>query len=148
MTYCIRGLDPAAIDPASLADAIRIVATAKPGFPCRVTLADAEPGEPMLLFNHVSHDAATPFRASYAVFVRAGAGDPPVYRDEPPPFLAHRTLGLRGFDAAGMLHDAALALPGEADAALRRLFADPRIVSVHIHHAAEGCFLARADREG
>ena len=55
-------------------------------------------------------------------------------------------LSLRGFDAAGMMVDALLSEPGEADAGLRKLFADPRIVEVDAHNAVRGCFAARARR--
>src|SRR5687768_16684186 len=46
MTYRIEGLDPAGIDTSH---ARRVTVTDKPGFPCRVTLEDAEPGEEVLL---------------------------------------------------------------------------------------------------
>lgn len=144
MTYRIAGLDPADLD---LSDAIRVTADARPGYPCRVTLEDAEPGETMLLVHHVSHDVATPFRSAYAIFVREGATAPAATADAPPAFLAHRTLGLRGFDRSGMLRDAALAGPGEADGRLRDLLADPAIAYVDLHNAAAGCFLARATRD-
>ncbi|HEX2561453.1 DUF1203 domain-containing protein, partial [Phenylobacterium sp.] len=36
-------------------------------FPCRITLEDAEPGESVLLLNHESHGAPTPYRSSYAI---------------------------------------------------------------------------------
>ena len=141
MTYRIAGLDPATLD---ISRAIRVTADTWPGYPCRVTLEDAPPGETVLLFNHVSHDVATPFRSSYAIYVREGASPPPVYQDELPRFLTHRTLGLHAFDADGMLRDAAVAGPGAADAELRRLFARPGIAYVHIHNAGAGCFLAAA----
>lgn len=149
MTYRISGLDPAGLDlPALLAaGAIRTTATHKPGFPCRVTLEDAEPGESIILLNHVSHDVTTPFRSAYAIYVREHATIAPTYVDAPPPILAHRTLGLRGFDAAGMLRDAAVAAPGEADRAIRDLLATPEIAYVDIHNAGAGCFLARAEHD-
>ena len=45
---------------------VRYVATAKPGFPCRVSLQDAEPGEKILLLNYIHLDTATPYSASHA----------------------------------------------------------------------------------
>ena len=45
----------------------------KPGYPCRVTLEDAEPGERVPLFNYENHKAQTPCRSSYAIYVRDGA---------------------------------------------------------------------------
>ena len=107
MTYRIDGLDPAlfddlrGLDDAALATrkARRVVATAKPGFPCRITLEDAEPGETLILLHHVSHDVATPYRSAYAIYVRETADRAGAYRDVLPPVLAGRPLGLRGCGA-------------------------------------------------
>ena len=154
MSYRITGIDPAVTaeligaSDESLArrGAMRVTATSKPGFPCRVTLEDAEPGESLILFNHVSHDVATPYRSAYAIYVRESAQTRAEWLDETPPVFAGRPLGLRAFDAAGMLRNAALALPGEADARIRDLFAAPEIAYIHAHNAAHGCFAARVDR--
>jgi hypothetical protein len=154
MTYRITGLDPAAFlhvtgaDDADLAtqNAVRVTAKAKPGYPCRITLEDAEPGETLILLNHVSHDVATPYRSSYAIYVREGATVAADYVDAVPPVFEGRPLGLRAFDAAGMLRTAALALPGQADAKIREVFADPEIAYIHTHNAAHGCFAAKVER--
>jgi hypothetical protein len=126
--------------------AVRVRADSKPGYPCRITLEDAEPGESLLLLNHVSHDVATPFRSAYAIYVREGAAAAPQYVDQTPPFFGHRTLGLRAFDADGMLRRASVAGPGEADQAIRGLFDHDEIAYIHIHNAGAGCFMARAER--
>jgi hypothetical protein len=149
MTYQIAGLDPALFaDVKGLIanGAIRTIANAPNAFPCRVTLEDAEPGEPLILLNYVSADVDTPFRASHAIYVREGATNAPLYRDAVPGYLNRRTLSLRGFDCAGMLHTAALARPGEADAGIRALLSDCEVSYVDAHNAAYGCFLARAER--
>lgn len=154
MTYRISGLDPAAFahlvnaTDAELAGhgAHRVTATSKPGFPCRVTLQDAEPGETLILFNHVSHDVATPYRSSYAIYLREMAGQASDYVDAIPPVFEGRPLGLRGFDANGMLKAGVLALPGQADAKIREVFADPDITYIHAHNAAHGCFAAKVER--
>ncbi len=154
MTYRIQGLDPAPFQPlfglpdAQLHEAgvVRMAVTSRPGFPCRVTLEDRAPGETVLLLNHVSHDVANPYRASHAIFVSERARAPAEYRDETPPVFASRTLSLRGFDGDGMMADAMLAQPGEADAAIRTLFANPQIAYIHAHNAVRGCFAARVER--
>ncbi|HVR91491.1 MAG TPA: DUF1203 domain-containing protein [Novosphingobium sp.] len=153
MTYQITGLSPQdfaplfALDDTELAErgAMRVTATG-PGMPCRVSLVDAEPGEELILLHHTSHDVATPYRSAYAIYVRKDAAEPASYTDATPPVFAGRPLGLRGFDATGILQDARLALPGEADAAARDLFANPEIAYIHAHNAAHGCFAARIDR--
>jgi hypothetical protein len=50
----------------------RMIVDAKPGFPCRVTLEDAEPGEHVLLLAFEHQPAHSPFRASGPIFVREG----------------------------------------------------------------------------
>jgi hypothetical protein len=155
MTYRIQGLrreEFSAVlgqteDGLARRGARRVIADSKPGFPCRVTLEDAEPGESLILFNHVSHDVPTPFRSAYAVYVREVAGEPACYVDEPPPVFAGRALGLRGFDSEGMLSGALLALPGEADEKIRELFRRAEIATIHAHNAAAGCFAARIVRD-
>jgi len=149
MTYRISGLDPTPFADAEALiaiGAIRVAATHQPGFPCRVTLEDAAPGESLLLVNHVSHDVATPFRAAFAIYVREGAQEAATYVDATPPSFEHRTLGLRGFDEQAMLHDARVALPGEANTAIEAMMADRAIAYIDVHNAAAGCFLARAER--
>ncbi|MBD3728815.1 MAG: DUF1203 domain-containing protein [Sphingomonadales bacterium] len=153
MTYRITGLVPDEFTPyflmseAELAarGAQRVIAQADRGHPCRISLEDARKGEALILLQHVSHDVATPYRSAYAIYVREGATRAS-YEDAVPPVFEGRPLGLRGFDAAGMLHDARLALPGEADAAIRALFADPQIAYIDAHNAAHGCFAARITR--
>jgi hypothetical protein len=155
MTYRIEGLDPACfahlvgLSDEELAElgAIRVTADAKPGFPCRVRLVDAEPGETLLLVNHVSHDAATPYRASHAIFVSEAATEAAHYRDEVPPVFVGRVLSLRAFGRDGMMRDAALAQPGEADRAIRALLADPQVDHIDAHNATRGCFAARIERD-
>lgn len=153
MTYLIQGLSPDRFAPlfamsdAELAEqnARRVTATADRGFPCRISLEDARAGEELILLHHVSHDVATPFRSSYAIYVRPDV-TAPTYRDELPPVFEGRPLALRAFDAAGMLQTARLAGPGEADGAIRDLFADDGIAYIDAHNAAHGCFAARIER--
>ena len=153
MTYRMEGLAPQAFAGLfAMADgelaargAIRVTADA-PGYPCRVSLEEAAPGEELILLNHVSHDVAGPFRTAYAIYVRKDAEPAACYTDEAPAYLDKRTLGLRGFDAEGMLKDGLLAMPGEADAKIRALFERAEIDTIHAHSAAYGCFLARIER--
>ena len=155
MAYRIAGLEREAFEPLfalddeALAemDARRVTADSPTGYPCRVSLEDAAPGERLILLNYVSQDVPTPFRTAYAIYVREAAGAPPCYRDAVPALLDRRTLGLRGFDAEGMLRGGMLALPGEADARIRELFERPEIASIHAHNATVGCFLARVERD-
>jgi hypothetical protein len=151
MTYRITGLDPERFRPLfALSDQelekrgmLRMTVTDR-GFPCRVSLVDRPIGEQVILLNHVSHDVANPYRASHAIFVADAAQGR--YVDEVPPVFVPRVLSMRGFDKAGMMADALITQPGEADGGIRKLFDDPEIAYIHVHNAARGCFSARVER--
>ena len=154
MTYIVKGLDPAPFtglfglpdEELAKRGIVRMTVTKKPSFPCRVSLTDRDLGEQVLLLNHVSHDVANPYRASHAIFVTEGADAAAEYVDQVPPVFETRVLSLRGFDAEGMMAEALLTQPGEADAGIRKLFANPQITTIHAHNAARGCFSAKIER--
>lgn len=153
MSYVVRGLDPKAYQPLfGLSDdelaargIVRMTVSKKPSFPCRITLEDRDVGDFVLLLNHVSHDVANPYRASHAIFV-AKADQAAEYVDRIPPAFESRMLSLRGFDADGMMVDALITEPGEADAGIRKLLENPAIGTIHAHNAARGCFSAKIER--
>jgi hypothetical protein len=153
MAYVVRGLDPApfrhlfGLPEQDLAThgVVRMTVD-DPTYPCRVSLTDRAEGESVLLVNHVSHDVANPYRASHAIFVTEADEAPAEYVDAVPPVFETRVLSLRGFDKDGMMTDAILTQPGEADAGIRRLFANPEIETIHAHNATRGCFSAKIER--
>jgi hypothetical protein len=155
MPFTISGLEPGPFRPlfglsdASLAErgVLRRSVDAPIGFPCRVTLEDAEPGETVLLMNYEHQPADTPFRASHAIFVREGDHEPWRGVDEIPPALAVRPyISLRAFDAVGMMVSAEVAPGGDLRPAIERLLALPGVAYLHAHYAGAGCFAARIDR--
>ena len=114
------------------------------GAPCRLTLQDAEPGEPLLLLNYV-HQPAGLYRGSGPIFVREGASSVSP-RTEVPESFRGRLYSARGYAADGWMVDAEV-IEGEAlETGLHRLFEDDRIAYVHLHHARRGCFACRVDR--
>lgn len=122
------------------------VADAKPGYPCRVTLRDAEPGERVLLLNYEHQSAATPFQSRHAIFVIDGAEDVPVAAGEVPEQLRSRLLSVRVFSEAGMIVDGDVVEGGKAADAFVRLLANPEAAYLHVHFAKYGCYAARVDR--
>ncbi len=154
MPYHVVGLPEAlfehlfGLDDAALANrgARRVVADAKPGYPCRVTLEDAEAGETILLLNFEHQPADTPFRSRHAIYVREGARR----RSEPvralPEQLRSRLLSIRAFDAEGMMVDADVAEGSDADPLIDRYLADDGIADLHLHFARRGCYAARIER--
>jgi hypothetical protein len=153
MTYRIKGLDPAPfaalfeLDDAELeAKGMTRLSVDNPNFPCRVALRDCDLGDEVILLNHLSHDGSNPYRASHAIFVSSSAKEAADYVDAIPPALDRRILSLRAFDAKGMMVDAVLAQPGEADPAILKLLANPAVAHIDAHNAIRGCFAARIDR--
>ena len=153
MTYQIKGLDSQRFaDLFDLGDAelesrgMARMTVDNPNFPCRVSLRDCELGDEVILLNHVSHDGENPYRASHAIFVSKSAREAAVFVDSIPPALDRRILSLRAFDSQGMMVDASLAEPGDADSVIRRLLANPAVQHVDAHNATRGCFAARIER--
>lgn len=153
MTYMIQGLrreqfaELFGLDEPELAarGARRVVADGS-GFPCRVSLVDAEPGETLILLNHVSHDVDGPYRASHAILLRERAEQAPAHVDRIPPVFVRRTLSLRGFGANGDLVASRVSRPGEHERSIGELLADPTIDHIDAHNAGHGCFSARIER--
>ena len=152
MNFTVRGLSPEPFLPLyglgddELAErrARRIVVSGS-GFPERIEMRDAEPGETLLLVNFEHQPADTPYRSSHAVYVREGATETWV-GDNLPEVMRKRLLSLRGFSADGSMVDADVVEGREAELVIERLFSDPAVAYIHAHSARPGCYLARIDR--
>lgn len=154
MSYRIIGLDPQEFTPLfrlsdeelAARNIERVVANEKPGFPCRVTLRDAEPGEKLLLLNYEHQPAASPYRSSHAIFVLEDAAKQYDEIDRVPEVMQVRLLSVRSFDSRGNMLDADV-LEGRAlDARIPGFFEDARTAYLHVHYAKRGCFAARVER--
>lgn len=130
----------------ALRGAVRRVADRSPGFPCRVSLADAEPGETVLLVHHEHHGAATPYRSAGAVYVRAHAAEARPAAGEVPEVLRRRLLSVRAYDAAGMMVAADVADGRALEPVIEGMLAAPAVAYLHLHNAKPGCWAARVDR--
>lgn len=127
-------------------NAKRYVADRKPGYPDRIEMRDAEPGETLLLINHISQPADTPYRAMHAIFVREWAADTYDQIDKVPEVMRLRLLSLRAFDAAGMMLDADVVEGAQVELVIVRLFANPAVRYIHVHNAKQGCYSGRIER--
>ena len=126
--------------------AVRRSADARtPGYPCRVSLTDSRPGDELLLVNYEHHPVSSPYRMRFAVFVRKGEETYDAI-GEVPEQLRIRTLAVRAFDADAMMVGWELIDGHQLEAAVERLFADPRAIYLHVHYAAPGCYAARVER--
>ena len=154
MTFQISPLDPASfahlfdLSDAELAlhNARRQRVTAKPDVPCRVSLADAEIGEDVLLVNHQHQPADSPYQSSHAVYIRPNVQPAALDIGEVPEVIASRLISLRMFDATGMIVDADVVDGVDLGPALERGFENAKAAYAHIHFAKPGCFAAVANR--
>ena len=117
-----------------------------PGFPCRVTLAEADPGERLLLLNFEHQPARTPYRSAHAIYVREIARSTYDAIDEIPPPLRNRILSIRAFDAQAMMVDADIVDGKCAEGEIARQLSAPGVAYLHVHFARRGCYAARVDR--
>jgi len=125
----------------------REIADAKPGFPCRVTLADAEPGEALILLNYQHLDEeSSPYRAKGPIFVRESATSGAELVDEVPDYLARRLLSVRAYDKDGIMLDADVVEGKELPGMIAKLFKNAGVDYLHAHFAKRGCYAARIDR--
>jgi hypothetical protein len=139
----LRALDDAALAGRGMR---RMIADEKPGFPCRVSLEDAEPGERVLLLPFEHQSAHTPYRAAGPIFVREGA-QVAFDRAGPPPLsLVSRPLSVRAYGADGMMVDADVTPGKRLEPLLERFFGDDAVSYVHVHYARRGCYAARVER--
>jgi len=126
---------------------VRYAVDANPGFPCRVTLEDAEPGETVLLLNWEHQPADTPYRSRHAIFVSEQARETRRAVNEIPGALkVRKALSIRAFDTAGMMVDAEIASGEALEPVIGRLLAVPGVAYLHAHNAGRGCYAARIDR--
>ena len=126
--------------------AVRRTADARnPGYPCRVSLTDSRPGDELILVNYEHHEVESPYRMRFAPYVRKGEETYDKV-DEVPEQLRLRTLAVRAFDADAMMAGWELVEGRDLEAAIERLFANPRAAYLHVHYAAPGCYAARVER--
>jgi len=124
----------------------RVTVDAKPGFPCRIGLADAEIGETMILTNFLHHDVKTPYRASGPIYVREKAGDRHLKAGEIPEVVSSRTISVRAYDQDGLMLEGNV-VPGTAiEPHLDRLFANQKVAYAHLHNAGAGCYSCKVER--
>lgn len=137
-----------ALDDAQLSarGAKRYVADRRPGFPCRVSLTDAEPGERVVLLPFTHQDANSPYRASGPIFIREAARQALPGVDEVPELFRSRLLSVRAYDTQALMVDADVVDGPELETAIARLFSNPLVSYLHVHFARPGCYACRIDR--
>ena len=123
----------------------RIADDRQPGYPCRISLTDSQPGDELILVNYEHHPVGSPYRMRFAVYVRRGEQRFDAV-DEIPAQLRCRTLAVKAFDSEAMMVGWELVDGRDLQPTIDKLFAEPRAAYLHIHYAAPGCYAARVDR--
>ena len=154
MSFRIQGLPVAPFTPLfdmgeqelAARGVVRRVADRQPGFPCRVSLRDAQPGEAVLLLNYEHLPVPGPYRSRHAIYVREHAEEYKPDVNEIPEVLCSRLLSVRAFDPSGMMVGADVVAGVGVAAVIERQFANPTVAYLHLHNAKPGCFAASVVR--
>jgi hypothetical protein len=106
--YRLNPIDPAVADQMRAAGGDRYIADAKPGYPCRQCLCDAEVGEHLILVSHDPFSTVSPYRSRSPIFLHEEACTAPndfmMLADQ----LTRRQLSVRAFDRMEMMIDTAV----------------------------------------
>ena len=147
-SFRLVGIDPAPFEPLfALSDeelrkhsARRCFATEDHGYPCRISLEDADVGDELLLLPYLHQPAASPYRASGPIYVRRGVKRRQLRVGEVPNYVSSRLISVRAYDAEDMMVAASVcdgaAVAVEIEACLRR----DDIAYIQLHNARRGCF--------
>lgn len=120
--------------------------TSHPGFPCRVSLADAQIGSTILLLNYQHQPANTPYQASHAIYVSKDALECKLSINQIPQVLSSRIMSVRGFSKDHLMKDADVVEGVKLYAAIETMFIEESIDYIHLHNAKQGCFAAKVTR--
>ena len=122
------------------------VADSNNGYPCRVSLEDADVGDELYLFNYEHLPVASPYRSKHAIYVKKNAVTANPEQGEIPELLRSRLIAVRGFNRQGMMLEADISEGTELESAIDAAFNNPAVDYIHLHYAKPGCYAARVDR--
>ena len=154
MSFQIHALPPAPFEQLfDLSDeeltkfrASRMLVDAEPGFPCRVSLADAAIGEQVILINYQHQAAESPYQATHAIFVRENAQQAFPDVGSVPEQLESRLISIRAFDDKHHMVDADVVDGFQLKEVIPTVFQDRSVRYLHLHNAKRGCFAAKVTR--
>ena len=127
-------------DELSTIGGIRMKVNKKPGYPCRVSLEDAEIGEEVILFPYDHHRTKSPYQAKGPIFIRKNATNANLGINEIPKMLEHRLLSLRTYDQRGIMIDARTLKGTEIKKEITDIFENGKARYIHVHNAGPGCY--------
>src|ERR1700675_4494312 len=124
----------------------RVFATTKPGYPCRVSLADAEIGDELLLLPFEHQPASSPYKSSGPIFVRKATLQAHVEPGVVPDYVRTRLISVRAYDTQHLMSDALVCAGSDAAAAIQKMFGRDDVAYIHLHNANRGCFSCAVNR--
>lgn len=154
MNFRITGLFPESfraifsLNDAELATlgAQRAFADDSTGFPCRVSLTHAAPGEELILISYAHQTARSPYQAAGPIFVRKAATVACEAVNKVPEPVRIRLLSVRAYDTTDMIVEADVVDGVEVESLIDRYFEREDVAYLHIHYARRGCYACRVDR--
>jgi len=154
MSFQIHALAPSQFEPLfTLSDseltkarATRMIVEEKPGYPCRVSLADAEIGETVILVNFQHQPAESPYQATHAIFVRQNVEQAFPDIGVVPESIKIRLISVRAFDDEHNMINADVVDGSRLSESIQAIFQDKKVAYLHLHNAKPGCFAARVTR--
>jgi hypothetical protein len=118
----------------------KMVVDEYPGYPCRVSLADAEIGEEVILLNFEHHNVGSPYKSSGPIFVRKNVETTLLEQNEIPKMFNHRLLSIRGYNKDAIMVFADVTQGDNLKDKIHEIFGNKEIEYLHIHNAKPGCF--------
>jgi hypothetical protein len=125
---------------------VRVFASSKPGYPCRVSLADANIGEELLLLPFEHQAANSPYKSSGPIFVRKAAVPAELEVGVVPDYVGTRLMSVRAYDSAHLMTDAVVCEGSEVAAAIQSMFDREKVAYIHLHNAKRGCYSCAVER--
>lgn len=126
--------------------ATRVVARDKPGYPCRVSLRDADVGETLILVNFEHQPGDSPYRSRHAIFVRENAEQAYPALGTVPELIESRLISVRAFNSKHYMVTADVVDGSELVERIPKMFGDDGVAYLHLHYAQPGCFAATVVR--
>jgi hypothetical protein len=124
----------------------RMIVDENPGFPCRVSLEDAEIGEEVILVPFEYHKTNSPYQAKGPIFIRKGVETKILNKNEVPKMLNHRLLSFRGYDKNGIMKSAITEKGDKTKEIIEAIFENKGIEYIQIHNSSPGCYNCQVNR--
>ena len=124
----------------------RVIAAESGRLPCRISLADAECGDELLLLPYRHQPADSPYNASGPIYIRRGARQKILDAGEIPEYVSRRLISVRGYDADHIMIDADVCDGPDVAAEIERQFRNALVNYIHLHNAKRGCYSCLVNR--